>query len=148
MISWSILYLFTLYTGFFTLMPSQPIVQPQQFIMQDEQTTAIANYLWELNPDPIMAASFYQESQFDPEAVGLIWEKGICQLRGKYNPIVYDSRWKDRKFQVERCVAKWKSVPRKTKWIIWASYWSKAYLKYIPMFSFIKTRAWGQKVRA
>lgn len=53
----NILALFAMYTGLI-LMP-QPI---PQFTLNNVEATQIANYMWELNPDPVMLATFMQES--------------------------------------------------------------------------------------
>lgn len=95
-----------------------------------------ARYACELHPDAEMLSSYHQESWWNIHARGKEWEYWICQLMPNSTNIgwIKDDRRLDWKRQVERCVDKWKAVPRATKWLIRASLWSKANVKYLPLY--------------
>ena len=107
-----------------------------QFILKEDYQQEVAEYLWKLNPDPIMMASFYQESAYRSRVRGKAGEYWLCQLMpNKTNNVrIKDKRRNDWRFQVEVCVSKWKAVSWEKKWLIRASYWSQAYKKYLYIF--------------
>lgn len=106
------------------------------FTLHNEVATEIGRYICNKHNDPIMLASFMQESWFNPNARWTSWEYGICQMMPNSTNLVWinDDRWSDRQWQADRCVDKWKAVPWKTKGLIWASYGSNAHAKYLHYF--------------
>ena len=107
---------------------TQPILK-----LHNDVATEIATYMQNQHNDPIMLASFMQESGFNPNARGSAGEYGICQMMPNRtnNVWIRDERWNNWKRQADRCIDKRKAVPWKTKGVILTSYGSNAYKKYL-----------------
>ena len=105
-------------------------------VMNNDVATERARYACSLHQDAVMLASFTQESNWNIYALGWLGEKWVCQLlpNRTNNRWINDPRWTDWKWQIEKCVEKWKAVPWATKGNIRASYWSTAYKKYMWLF--------------
>ena len=87
----------------------------QPLLMHNDVATEIANYMWNINPDPDMISTFVEESGLNPNARWKAGEYGLCQLMpNKTNLVrIRDERWQDWKRQADVCISKWLSVEDK-----------------------------------
>ena len=130
----NILALFAMYTW----MILWTVPQQQWFVLDNQEATQIANYMRELNPDPIMLAVFMQESWLNPRSQSKTSDRWICQLhyqRGFNKDVIDDPRRTDWKWQSEQCV--WKR--QNAQHTQWNGFKSGAYKKYLYLFE------WGWK---
>lgn len=83
-----------------------------------------------------IVATFMQEAMFNTNAVGSLWEKGLCQLLPNRTNNVWlnDPRRADGDFQAQVCLDKRNAVPN--KWKIRSAY--KSRYKQIPKIKFVK----------
>ena len=99
----------------------------------NEQAKEIATYMWAINPDPVMIATFIAESGLNPRSKSPTGDHWICQLNYTYNNVfINDPRWStdDRHRQAETCVWKRQNANHNL-WMAYANWPYKKFLQYI-----------------
>ena len=119
-------------------------MEPTTIKLHNDKATEIAkfmerrkdevNKLWQKRD--VMMASYMQESGLNPRAKWQLSEMWMCQLMQNKtnNKRLKNPLWNDWKRQADRCIDKWIAVSRENKWMIWASYGSNEYKKYLHYF--------------
>lgn len=108
-------------------------VDCNKIFLPNGEATIRARYACNILPNRIMLASFHQESGWNPNALGSLGERWLCQmLPNKTNNVfIKDARRSEWKYQIRMCVSK-RKVSKQEQ--IRASYSSKAYRQYLKFY--------------